>query len=81
MRARSAAGGFDVAAAAERLGMALVHDADAGPVGARSRVARRPGAGDAPRRPSWSLDDLDGNAFRLSSLRGQKVVLVSWAPY
>jgi hypothetical protein len=25
--------------------------------------------------------DLDGNEFRLSSLRGQKVVLVSWAPY
>ena len=24
---------------------------------------------------------VDGNAFALSSLRGQKVVIVSWAPY
>ena len=29
----------------------------------------------------WVLPDLDGNEFRLSSLRGQKVVLVAWAPY
>jgi hypothetical protein len=27
------------------------------------------------------LSDLDGNEFRLSSLLGQKVVIVSWAPY
>jgi hypothetical protein len=27
------------------------------------------------------LDDLAGNEFRLSSLRGQKVLIVSWAPY
>jgi len=27
------------------------------------------------------LPDLDGNEFRLSSLRGQKVLLVAWAPY
>jgi hypothetical protein len=27
------------------------------------------------------LPDVDGHEFRLSSLRGQKVVLVAWAPY
>jgi hypothetical protein len=31
--------------------------------------------------PELELDDLDGRPFRLSSLRGQKVLLVSWAPY
>ena len=31
--------------------------------------------------PALVLDDLDGNPFQLSSLRGQKVVIVSWAPY
>jgi hypothetical protein len=27
------------------------------------------------------LPDLDGNPFRLSSLRGQKVLLVAWASW
>ena len=27
------------------------------------------------------ISDIDGHEFRLSSLRGSKVVLVSWAPY
>jgi hypothetical protein len=27
------------------------------------------------------LTDLEGREFRLSSLRGQKVLLVAWAPY
>jgi hypothetical protein len=31
--------------------------------------------------PDFILDDLDGNPFRLSSVRGQKVLIVSWAPY
>ena len=31
--------------------------------------------------PDISLPDLNGNAFRLSSLRGQKVLLYAWAPY
>ena len=31
--------------------------------------------------PELELPDLDGRMFRLSSLRGQKVVIVSWAPY
>ena len=31
--------------------------------------------------PELVLPDLQGNEFRLSSLRGQKVLLVAWAPY
>jgi hypothetical protein len=31
--------------------------------------------------PNFSLPDLDGQEFRLSSLRGQKVLLYAWAPY
>ena len=31
--------------------------------------------------PELVIPDVDGNEFRLSSLRGQKVVLVSCAPY
>lgn len=31
--------------------------------------------------PDLVLPDLDGHAFRLSSLRGQKVLVYAWAPY
>jgi hypothetical protein len=74
------AGGFDLMATAERLGMAIVADAATGlwavgpeTIGERALVSAE--------APELVLDDIDGNPFRLSSLRGQKVVLVSWAPY
>lgn len=69
----------DVEAVAERLGMPLVrHDAGLaalGPstVGGRALVTAA--------APELVLPDFDGNEFRLSSLRGRKVVLVAWAPY
>ena len=73
-------GGFDVTGAAERLGMGLVHDTGHGvwalgpaTVGGRALASAQ--------APELSLEDLDGNVFHLSSLRGQKVVLVAWAPY
>jgi hypothetical protein len=31
--------------------------------------------------PELRLPDLHGNEFKLSSLRGQKVLLYAWAPY
>ena len=31
--------------------------------------------------PELELPDADGNPFRLSSLRGQKVLLVAWASW
>lgn len=72
--------GFDVSATAERLGMALVHDAEAqlwalGPesLGERALLSAQ--------APELILPDLSGDDVRLSSLRGQKVLLVAWAPW
>lgn len=73
-------GGFDLAATAQRLGMAVVHDSDAGlwSIGPESLGGRALVSAEAP---ELVLDDLVGREFRLSSLRGQKVLLVAWAPY
>jgi hypothetical protein len=72
--------GFDLAATAQRLRMALVHDEGAGlwAVGPESLGDRALVSAEAP---ELTLNDLDGNPFSLSSLRGQKVLLVAWAPY
>jgi hypothetical protein len=72
--------GFTLTDAAARLGMAIVDDADTGvwAIGPESLTGHALVSADAP---ELTLDDIDGNPFRLSSLRGQKVVLVSWAPY
>jgi len=73
-------GDFDVASAAERLGMAVVPANNGGlwSVGPESLGDRALATAQAP---ELVLNDLDGTEFRLSSLRGQKVVIVSWAPY
>jgi hypothetical protein len=72
--------GFDLRRAAERLRMALVHDEPTGlwALGPESLGDRALVSADAP---ELVLEDLDGAEFRLSSLRGSKVVLVAWAPY
>jgi hypothetical protein len=72
--------GFDLRSTAEQLRMALVHDPEErvwalGPASLGNRALASAEA------PDLTLPDLDGNEFRLSSLRGQKVVLVAWAPY
>jgi hypothetical protein len=74
------AGGFDVASVAARLRMAIVHDDEAGlwALGPESLGDRALVTAEAP---DLVLPDFDGNEFRLSSLRGQKVALVAWAPY
>src|SRR4051812_36956572 len=71
---------FDLRSTAEQLRMALVHDAEEGlwALGPASLGNRALASAEAP---DLSLPDFDGNEFRLSSLRGQKVVLVAWAPY
>lgn len=71
---------LDVRVLAERLGMPLVDDRRHGlwalgptTVGDRALISA-----DAP---DFVLPDLDGRPFRLSSLRGLKVVLVAWASW
>jgi hypothetical protein len=71
---------FDLAVVSERLGMALVPDEQAGlwalgpeSLGGRALVSAA--------APELVLDDIGGNEFRLSSLRGLKVILVAWSPY
>ena len=74
---------FDLRATAERLGMAVVAEQSGpdgqlwalGPETVTGRALTTTEIGD------FSLPDLDGNEFSLSSLRGQKVLLVAWAPY
>ena len=70
----------DVARVAQDLGMPLVASPDhglwaLGPAVIGRRALASAQAGD------FSLPDLDGHEFHLSSLRGQKVVLLAWAPY
>ena len=71
---------FDLLATADRLGMAVVHDAEAGlwAIGPESFGGHALVSAEAP---ELTLDDIDGTPFTLSSLRGQKVLIVSWAPY
>lgn len=73
-------GVVDVAAVAERLGMPLVTDTEAGrwALGPATLGGHALATAEAP---ELVLADLDGDEFHLSSLRGQKVVIVSWAPY
>ena len=70
----------DIEVAADRLGMPIVHDADHGlwAIGPWTEGGRALPTAEAP---ELTLPDLDGNEFSLSSLRGQKVLLLDWAPY
>lgn len=72
-------GQVDVAAAAARLRMPVVRDESGvsalGPAVLEGRQLETAVA------PELTLPDLEGREFSLSSLRGQKVLLVAWAPY
>ena len=73
-------GSLDASTLAERLGMPLVHDEDAGlwALGPATVTGRTL---DTAVVPELELPDLDGNPFRLSSLHGRKVLLVAWASW
>lgn len=70
----------DVTSVADRLGMPLVAD-DARGLWALGPAAPTGHALVTAVAPELELPDVDGRPFRLSSLRGRKVVLVAWAPY
>ena len=71
---------FDLVDTTARLGMAVVHDDQHAvwALGPESLTGRALVSAEAP---DVVLPDLDGNDFHLASLRGQKVVIASWAPY
>jgi len=67
-------------AVAARLGAPLVHDEQRelwslGPAPVSGHALATAEA------PDLELPDLDGNVFKLSSLRGKKVLLVAWASW
>lgn len=70
----------DVEAIAGQMGLPLVRDGqnDLWALGPWPGTGRALVSADAP---ELVLPDLDGNEFRLSSLRGHKVLILSWAPY
>ena len=69
----------DVAALAERMRMPLLHD------DAHGLWALGPESGGraltSAEAPDLVLPDLDGRPFALRSLRGQKVLLITWASW
>lgn len=72
------AGSLDLRVLAERLGMPLVHDEEAG------LWALGPAAGPVlagARAPDFTLPDWRGGDFTLSTLRGSRVLLLAWAPW
>ena len=75
-----ARGIVDVRVVAKHLGMPIVHDAEMG-LWALGPVSMSGRALSTAVAPELELPDINGNMFQLSSLRGKKVVIVSWAPY
>jgi len=72
-------GRVDVRLFAERSSSALVHDAENGLWALGPESGGRALA--SASLPEIELPRVDGNPFRLSSLRGTKVLLVAWASW
>jgi hypothetical protein len=79
--AHTAGGRIDLRVVAPRLGMPIVTDADTGLVALGPETAVTGRALTTARAPELELPDADGNPFRLSTLLGQKVLLVAWASW
>ena len=79
--ARTPDGRVDVEVLAARLGMPLVADAEHGiwALGPETAITGR--ALTSAVAPELVLPTVDGDGFHLSSLRGQKVLLVAWASW
>lgn len=70
---------IELAAASEALAMPLVHDAGFGLWALGAEAGGR--ALHSAVAPELELPDFHGGSFRLSSLRGTKVLLVAWASW
>jgi hypothetical protein len=75
----SGAGKLDARLLSERLGMPLIRDDDAGVWCLGPEAMGR--ALTSARAPELTLPDHTGNQFRLSSLRGQKALIVTWSSW
>lgn len=73
------AAAIDIAAAARALAMPLVHDEAHGLWALGAEAGGR--ALSTALAPDLELPDFRGRPFRLSSLRGTKVLLVAWASW
>ncbi len=73
------AASVELAAVADALGMPLVHDARHGLWALGAQAGGR--ALLSATAPDLELPDAAGAPFRLSSLRGRKVLLVAWASW
>jgi hypothetical protein len=69
----------ELSVAAEALAMPLVHDAEHGLWALGAEAGGR--ALSSAIAPELELADVRGGSFRLSSLRGTKVLLVAWASW
>ena len=79
---RNAGGTVDAPAFAERLGMPLVGDGDHGLWALGPATVPTGRALATAEAPELELPDLrTGEPFRLSSLRGQNVMLLAWASW
>lgn len=78
--ARTSDGRIDLEVVAPRLGMPIVRD-DAHGVVAVGPATVTGRALTTAVAPEVTLPDVDGNPFKLSTLRGQKVLLAAWASW
>lgn len=74
-----ASGPFDIRMLSERLGMPLIHDDTTGMWALGPEAGGR--ALTTAVAPDLQLPTLDGEMFRLSSLRGRKVLIAAWASW
>jgi hypothetical protein len=79
--ARAADGRVDVRVVADRLGMPIVTDAERGVSALGPETALTGRALTTAVAPELELPDANGRVFRLSSLRGTKVVLLAWSSW
>lgn len=73
------AGKLDARMLSEKLGMPLIHDADAGVWSLGPEAMGH--ALTSAQAPELELQDYKGNDFHLSSLRGKKVLIVTWSSW
>ena len=78
--ALAADGSLDVTVAAERLGMPIVHDIEHG-LWALGSATLGGHALSTAVAADPELKTFDNEPFRLSSLRGKKVILLAWSSY